>query len=204
MSVKASTCCFENCDQTAESHFVRVQGREIVEDKLVCNEHGHTLTNKYWPPEDKIEIIPSPLVSSQRIPFDIGVLYGSNLFSSDQSGCEIRLVNTGGSLRVSIQSGPFEFAALYRALCQIRGPRPATHHAIADIISALHGCLDCTTIDSFDSHSRVYGATLHIRQQNQIVSIDMRPSDAIILSVICSAPIFVSRDVLVSLGYQKN
>ena len=47
---------------------------------------------------------------------------------------------------------------------------------------------------------RIYEAKLHIRQAGGVIVVDLRISDAVILAVICDAPIFVSNGVLVRLA----
>ena len=54
------------------------------------------------------------------------------------------------------------------------------------------------------SQKVAYEAKLHIQQMNATLTVDVRPSDAVVLAVVSEAPIIVSNNVLATLaGMQR-
>jgi bifunctional DNase/RNase len=67
-------------------------------------------------------------------------------------------------------------------------------------MKALDGQLEYVAIDKhFPSQSVAFEAKLHIRRGEDFKVIDVRPSDAFVLAVICDVPIVVLHDVLSNL-----
>jgi bifunctional DNase/RNase len=69
---------------------------------------------------------------------------------------------------------------------------------MATAIVSLGGRLQYVEIDKFFPAEKIYEAKLHIRQMNTQIIVDVRPSDALILAIICDVPIIVSEEVLTS------
>ena len=69
-----------------------------------------------------------------------------------------------------------------------------THDAMFNAIHALNGVIEDVTISSLKDHT--YFTNLRIRQLNQMVTVDVRPSDAFVLAALANKPIFVSDQVL--------
>ena len=115
--------------------------------------------------------------------------------------CQFSLREVGGTRRLgSCQTGPFEVAALLRELEHFVAPRPLTHRGMVSLMVALGGRLERILVDKLLPTERIYEAKLHIRQAGGVIVVDLRISDAVILAVICDAPIFVSNGVLVRLA----
>jgi uncharacterized protein len=73
-----------------------------------------------------------------------------------------------------------------------------THDALADAIDVLGGEVQDVLISRFENQYHFTG--LRIRQNGELVLVDMRPSDAFILAVIENKRIFVSNEVLAKIG----
>ena len=75
-------------------------------------------------------------------------------------------------------------------------PRPLTHDLMRDIIEELGGELQDIVINSLHEHT--YYAFIRVLQEDELIEIDARPSDAIALAMHCDPPlpIFVEEDVL--------
>lgn len=87
-----------------------------------------------------------------------------------------------------------EAQAIDRRLKGLPISRPQTHDLMASIIETLGGQLQSITIN--DLSGGTFFATLSIRQGDETLSIDSRPSDAIALGIATSVPIFVAEHVL--------
>jgi len=51
-------------------------------------------------------------------------------------------------------------------------------------------------VDEFLPAQHVFHAKLRIATSRDVVAVDVRPSDAIIMAMICNVPIFVANDVV--------
>jgi bifunctional DNase/RNase len=106
----------------------------------------------------------------------------------------IVLKEVDGERNFAIVIGPQEAWAIDRRLKGHTTPRPMTHDLLANIIEELGGEIDRIEINNLQEHT--FFATIHIRQNGNIVEIDSRPSDAIALGVATTVPIYVAEHVL--------
>jgi bifunctional DNase/RNase len=72
--------------------------------------------------------------------------------------------------------------------------RPLTHDLIKSILDRFEAQVDRVVID--DLWSTTYYAKVMIRQGEQEIEIDSRPSDAIAIAVRCGCPILVSESIM--------
>jgi uncharacterized protein len=98
--------------------------------------------------------------------------------------------------------GVFEATVLDRLTKGFRAPRPLTHDAMFNTIHALNGVIEDVVISDLKDHT--YYTDLRIRQLNQIVTVDLRPSDAFCAAVLANKPIFVSEKVLSNIDPQSG
>jgi len=136
--------------------------------------------------------------------FDVDFVFFDNVPDQYQYPCQLNLVEVGGTRQLGLGTGPYEGAALRLELQRYQSPRPRTHQAMAAAISALSGRLRHVMIDKFFPSQQTYEAKLHIDQGNANMVVDVRPSDAIILAVICDVPILVSKEVLATLAAERK
>ena len=105
----------------------------------------------------------------------------------------IVLREKGGQRQFPIVIGIFEAWAIDRKVKEIDMPRPMTHDLLANVIEELGGRLERVVINALDGST--FFARLIIRQNDQDVSVDCRPSDAVALAVRVGVPMFVAREV---------
>jgi hypothetical protein len=106
----------------------------------------------------------------------------------------IYLHEVDGSRRFPILIGIFEATSLDRNLKRYPSPRPLTYDAFAASIRLLGGELQDVIIDRLENHC--YYANARIRNRDALALLDLRPSDAFNLAVLCDCPIFVADRVL--------
>jgi bifunctional DNase/RNase len=119
-------------------------------------------------------------------------------FTGDQL---IFLREKGGQRTFPIVIGIHEALAIHRRVHGEKTPRPMTHELLEGVMQALGGRLEKIVIEdlrflSSDDSRQTFIATLHIRQGDQVIQVDSRPSDAIALGAAGTTPIFVAESVL--------
>lgn len=89
--------------------------------------------------------------------------------------------------------GLAEARAIYSEIEGGEHPRPLTHDLLEKIIQKSNGTIHHIVI----THSRdnIYYATIVLQTEENLVEIDSRPSDALVMALKFNAPIYVSRDL---------
>lgn len=98
--------------------------------------------------------------------------------------------------------GVHEASAICWAMQDIRTSRPLTHQLLLNTIKALN--YEVEKVEINEIKDRAFLATIHVVERSQdgtnseplTRQIDARPSDAIVLALLSSAPIYVSPFVL--------
>ncbi len=90
--------------------------------------------------------------------------------------------------------GLLEATAIATELEKIQFPRPMTHDLIRTLFDRLE--VKVERIEVCDLKNNTYYALIHIRNGEQVSSIDSRPSDAIAIALRTNAPIFVKEEVI--------
>ena len=91
--------------------------------------------------------------------------------------------------------GMFEAAAIAMELQEFKPPRPMTHDLLTKIISELKGKVVKVIINEIIENTFYAIIELHTEEET-LIKIDARPSDAIALAVRTNVPIFVSEAVM--------
>ncbi|NLS97699.1 MAG: bifunctional nuclease family protein [Planctomycetaceae bacterium] len=191
-------CTFPECSRPAKWHFTMIDGRVPVAVWHLCTEHGKRRLLDWHQPRARRDVVSQ--ASDFGIVFDIAFLFWELEDDSADATCYVQLSETNGDHTIRIRTGPFEFSHLDRELRQTASPRPPTHHAMASIITALGGSLRGVSIHRYDPDTGAYFANLLIRTSGEAVAVDVRPSDALVLAVICDVPILVSKTLLACQG----
>lgn len=106
----------------------------------------------------------------------------------------VELREQDGERIFPIVIGLHEAAAIERRLMGQKPPRPQTHELLASVIEHLDYTIDRVLINDLRNHT--FFARLILKQGDQEVDIDSRPSDAIALGVANDVPIYVAEHVL--------
>lgn len=106
----------------------------------------------------------------------------------------VTLQEEGGDRVFPIAIGLPEAFAIERRLRKTPIPRPQTHDLLGNVIELLGGTLVQIVIHALEEGT--FFAKLVIRQGDEMVEVDSRPSDAIALGVRSDVPIFVVDSVL--------
>jgi bifunctional DNase/RNase len=104
------------------------------------------------------------------------------------------LRDTDGQRVLPIWVGPAEANAIALQIENLSPPRPMTHDLLRDVVGALGVTLSRVIISEL--RGSTFYAYLELRQGDDIVLVDARPSDALALAARTRAPIFVRAAVL--------
>ncbi len=92
--------------------------------------------------------------------------------------------------------GIFEANAIAIEIEKAAAPRPMTHDLTRNLIHYLNGKLERVVITELRDDT--FFATLWLRQDDEELAVDARPSDAIALALRADCPIYVSEQVMQS------
>ena len=104
------------------------------------------------------------------------------------------LKSKDSDLYLPIWIGPFEAGAIAAEIYDISVSRPQTHDLMESVIEELGATIDHVVVS--DLQSGTFYATMVVRQNGSVLSIDSRPSDAIALAVRSGAPIYAESWIL--------
>jgi hypothetical protein len=90
--------------------------------------------------------------------------------------------------------GSFEANAIAFEIEKVAAPRPMTHDLLRDLMGYLNCRLDKVVISELKDDT--FHAILWLRQGEERISVDARPSDAIALALRADCPIFVDEEVM--------
>ncbi len=112
--------------------------------------------------------------------------------SVDQQVIVLKELQGGRSFPIVI--GMPEILAIDRRLKGIELPRPLTHDLLARVIEQMGGTVEKVVITDLRDHT--FYAVIYIRQGNNLIQVDSRPSDALGLASGLNVPLFVEQRVL--------
>ncbi len=127
--------------------------------------------------------------------------YLSQILIDDQDNQYVVFVTEhAGKRRVPIVIGPMEAVAIDRAVKGQRFERPLTHDLIISMLSAAQ--LRCKEVRIVNLKSGTFFAELLLgSDQQQDITLDCRPSDALALMVrLPNTPLLVAEEVLAEAG----
>lgn len=108
----------------------------------------------------------------------------------------IFLREIGGKREFPIIIGIFEATSIDRRVKGYDSPRPLTHDLVCSAVELLGGTFQDVLI--YRLEEQTYFASLRIRRDQELLELDIRPSDAVAISVACHPPlpIFINEAVL--------
>ena len=101
--------------------------------------------------------------------------------------------------------GLFEANAIALKIENISTPRPMTHDLLKSVLKKLDISIEKIVVN--DVRDNTFYAMIHCRHNNELMTIDSRPSDAIALALRTESPIFVEEEVVEkahSLKFDEN
>ena len=106
----------------------------------------------------------------------------------------------GGERLLPIWIGQPEAESIVIEMSKLRRERPLTHDLCKTLISALGGTLRRIQITKVEN--RTYFAEMQINRDEQIISVDARPSDSIAIALRFSAPMYAQDSLLTLMEFE--
>ena len=107
-----------------------------------------------------------------------------------------------GERLLPIWIGQPEAESIVIEMSKLRRDRPLTHDLCKTLITGLGGTLRRVQITKVEN--RTYYAELQIHRDEQVISIDARPSDSIAIALRFSAPMYAQESLLTSLLFEDS
>jgi bifunctional DNase/RNase len=156
-----------------------------ISEHYLCSEHALPLFEQY---NSQASAFPS---SASALYKDVACVEIKALIGSKDGWSVASLHEKGGRAHFTLELGFVEATELYWNLTRVAVARPLTHVAFASAISALGGILERVTIKGWSKDQTYLLASLHIRQSGNLCEVDVRPSDALNMAIVCRVPIYV-------------
>ncbi len=106
----------------------------------------------------------------------------------------------GGERLLPIWIGQPEAESIVIEMSKLRRERPLTHDLCKTLISALGGTLRRVQITKVEN--RTYFAEMQINRNDQIISVDARPSDSIAIALRLAAPMYAQDSLLTTMEFE--
>ena len=108
----------------------------------------------------------------------------------------------GGERLLPIWIGQPEAESIVIEMSKLRRERPLTHDLCKTLISALGGTLRRIQITKVEN--RTYYAEMQIYREDQIISVDARPSDSIAIALRFAAPMYAQDSLLTTMEFEDS
>lgn len=105
----------------------------------------------------------------------------------------IFIQESNGPRHFPIEIGLFEAVALLKQLEREEMARPMTHDLASNLVSALGGTIKEVHITEL--RRSTFYAEIIVETEEGEVSVDSRPSDALVLAASCKCTLFVNEDI---------
>ena len=105
----------------------------------------------------------------------------------------VALADAGEQRALFIWIGLAEARARYSELEGVEPQRPLTHDLLEEIILKTRG--EIRRIVVTNARDNTYFAAIFLQRADNLIEIDARPSDALVLALKFNAPVYVSRDL---------
>ncbi len=144
----------------------------------------------FFPYDESTPVPEGPVDYGEPVLVQVSGVYAA------QSGDQVQrfVLLTDDERRLPIVIGPFEATAISLALEGTQPDRPLTHDLVKSMLERLECSIDRVVID--DLWGSTYYAKVYLRQGDEELEIDSRPSDAIALAVRFDANIYVADGIM--------
>ena len=187
--MKSPRCEVDGCAGRVDVRLTRATAQTGIEDLHYCAAHAPKVLDDIMREFARERNAVGAIVDRCAVHIELVVCDGRDGFP-----CLIFLRETGGPRRLAIPTGRFEAWILSWEMKGEAAPSLGTHRAMASVLRALGAELREVAINDASEGDRFH-AELHVSQGVSQVIVDVRPSDALTLAVVCNVPAYVESSV---------
>jgi bifunctional DNase/RNase len=140
--------------------------------------------------------------AGKRFAMDVEVRIRGLMMDPNTNMPIVVLKDVGSDTVMPIWVGIFEANAILIEIEKVSAPRPMTHDLTKNLIRHLNARLERVVINELRDDT--FLASLWLRQGEDAVLVDARPSDAIALALRADCPIYVSEQVMQTARLNPN
>jgi bifunctional DNase/RNase len=186
VAAKVRPC--ERCEKPQAIHVTRMKEAKLASEAHLCVDCAQ---KALWIPAPQTARPVTGLADANReVPVEVETVIISEV--SDAQMIIFREID--GPRRLSFVLGIFEATTIDRTLKRISSPRPLTHNAWLDTIVALGFKVQAAGVH--ERRDDTYYATLKLMCGQETYTVDVRPSDALAVTLKAGAPFFFTEKVL--------
>lgn len=134
-------------------------------------------------------------MSSPRVKLTI---LGLSFSQTQDNGYVLILVEEEGERRIPIIIGASEAQAIAIQLESLKAPRPLTHDLFYNFARAF--AIELIEVMIYKLQEGIFYSKIMCKQNDTVVEVDARTSDAVALAVRFGAPIYTSQDIMYRAG----
>lgn len=183
-------CEFADCKSPSRIHFLEVNNIRIVSERHACRNHADLIISRATPSR-----VARPGNESDGLRL---ITIEALLVDQDSNTGSIFVRDVATENGWSMTLGIVDLGILDGLLRHRSFVRPPTHSACLSIIAALGGTVLSGVVDSADRTTAppIIRAKICLRQNEESVEVDIRPSDMFALATVAQCPIYVREGVL--------
>lgn len=183
----------EKCSKVSAVHVYQVSGSRITEERHFC---AACATRHLWiPSPTPATAFPQPPGTDEEIPTEVERI----LFSGSQQ--QYVILKDARGRRLTLVVGYFEAMCLWWYLHGEPINRPVTHAGWLNTISALGWQVESACVHDRDQEA--YLADLRLCRAGVRATVDIRPSDALVLALRASLPLLFKDRLLARYGVSQ-
>jgi len=195
-------CEMEGCEVQANFYITGIESRHFLFRRSMCEEHAREFLIEFRSTSSIGRGARDAMPGAVCVDYET-VVYHDCPEEKDRPA-HICLHEVGGKRRFWVNVDSLAWAALLTQIQQHVPPSSAMPVGSAGRLTRPDGQLQAVVLNKFDEADRRFHAELHVLKAGEIVSVDVRPSDAFILAAVYSVPIFIDEKVLEKAADQRQ
>ena len=182
-------CFLAECDADPVIQIMASDGSSLLHEWYCCDKHAQMAWERCL--SQLIFRTPCPRLDDAYVPAYLEMMHVDRRRDTQYAF----LCESGGSRRFSWNLGYAEAIHLYNRIKYGVMSGRQTYDFIHRLTSALGGDIARIVVEGKDEQG-LFQAVVQIAQSERIVNVDCRPSDALIMSIVCNLPLLVREDLL--------
>jgi bifunctional DNase/RNase len=190
--MESIACNVAGCQLDPVLFLSRVEQRQLQLEQYFCENHARDFIEDLRSTEPSEMSPTASLTGRVAVDVELVAYYKHDV---NRPAC-LYLRELGGNRRICMVIDQYAWSAIIAHMRPIEAGPPVTHTAWADTIKLLDAELQDAILDRKSVADEWWVAQLNLKRNQSVITVTVRPSDAIVLSTIFRAPIFVADDAI--------